>query len=140
HQYLNADVAVRVADADVELRVRTDYPWSGQVTVHIVRTPQQPWALSLRVPQWCETALLRVAGEAPTKVGTGLISHERQWQPGDEVLLDLELTPRVIEPDPRVDAVRGCVAFERGPLVYCLEAADLPGGAVLEDYRWDPTG
>ena len=37
------------------------------------------------------------------------------------------------EPDPRVDAVRGCVAFERGPLVYCVESADLPDGVELED-------
>ena len=45
---------------------------------------------------------------------------------------------RVTEPDPRVDAVRGCVAIERGPLVYCLESADLPPGTRLEDLRWDP--
>ncbi len=30
----------------------------------------------------------------------------------------------------RVDAVRGCVAIERGPLVYCVEQADLPDMAV----------
>ena len=34
---------------------------------------------------------------------------------------------RQADPDPRVDAVRGCVAFERGPIVYCVESADLPG-------------
>jgi DUF1680 family protein len=44
---------------------------------------------------------------------------------------------RVTEPDPRVDAVRGCVAVERGPLVYCVETADAPPGVELEDLRWD---
>jgi DUF1680 family protein len=44
----------------------------------------------------------------------------------------------VVEPDPRVDAVRGCVAVERGPLVYCLESADLPPGSELEELCWDP--
>src|SRR4029079_3053387 len=43
--------------------------------------------------------------------------------------------PRVTAPDRRVDAVRGCVAIERGPLVYCLEAADLSRGVELEDVR-----
>ena len=38
--------------------------------------------------------------------------------PGHDAALDL--------PDPRVDALRGCVAIERGPLVYCLEQADQP--------------
>ncbi|MFE7386110.1 hypothetical protein [Streptomyces sp. NPDC057582] len=34
------------------------------------------------------------------------------------------MEPRPTRPDPRVDAVRGCVAIERGPVVYCLESAD----------------
>jgi DUF1680 family protein len=54
------------------------------------------------------------------------------------VVLDLDLPARVTEPDPRVDAVRGCVAVERGPLVYCVETADVPPGATVEDLRWDP--
>jgi uncharacterized protein len=33
--------------------------------------------------------------------------------------------------------VRGCVAVERGPLVYCVETADVPAGVELEDLRWD---
>ena len=40
--------------------------------------------------------------------------------------------------DPRVDAVRGCVAVERGPLVYCLEEADLAGPQQLESVRLSP--
>ena len=40
---------------------------------------------------------------------------------------------RVTEADPRIDAIRGCVALERGPLVYCVETADLPAGWALEE-------
>ena len=40
--------------------------------------------------------------------------------------LRLDVTPRWTRPDPRVDALRGCVAIERGPLVYCLEQTDQP--------------
>jgi DUF1680 family protein len=139
HQYTNADVGARVGDADVVLSMRTDYPWHGRIAVNVVRTPDEPWTLSLRVPEWCDEALLGVAGDAPAKVGPGSVSHKRRWRAGDEVVLDLDLAVRVTEPDPRVDAVRGCVAFERGPLVYCIESVDLPEGSRLEDYRWDPT-
>jgi DUF1680 family protein len=45
---------------------------------------------------------------------------------------------RGTEPDPRIDAVRGCVALERGPLVYCIEAADVPEGVELEEIELDP--
>jgi DUF1680 family protein len=40
---------------------------------------------------------------------------------------------RLTEPHPRIDAVRGCVAIERGPLVYCMEEVDLPDGVELAD-------
>jgi DUF1680 family protein len=40
---------------------------------------------------------------------------------------------RLTAADPRVDAVRGCRAIERGPLVYCLESTDQPGGVRLDD-------
>jgi DUF1680 family protein len=33
--------------------------------------------------------------------------------------------------------VRGCLAIERGPLVYCVEGADAPAGALLDDLRLD---
>ena len=39
------------------------------------------------------------------------------------------------EPDPAVDAIRGCVALERGPLVYCIETADLAGGTRARGRR-----
>ena len=54
----------------------------------------------------------------------GYATVERVWQAGDELRLELPLAPRWTFPDPRVDAVRGCVAAERGPLVYCLESTD----------------
>ncbi|MFI7225164.1 hypothetical protein ACIBO5_18275 [Nonomuraea angiospora] len=41
--------------------------------------------------------------------------------------------PRLTRPDPRVDAVRGCVAIEHGPLVYCLEGVDQQPGARFDD-------
>jgi uncharacterized protein len=40
------------------------------------------------------------------------------------VRLRLDLSPRLTYPDPRVDALRGCVAIERGPFVYCFEQTD----------------
>ena len=47
--------------------------------------------------------------------------------------------PRLTTADPRVDAARGCVAIERGPLVYCVEAADHPGQR-LDDLVLDVGG
>jgi hypothetical protein len=54
------------------------------------------------------------------------------------VELTLAMPARRIDAHPRVDAVRGCAALARGPVVYCLEHADLPG-VCFEDVELDPT-
>jgi uncharacterized protein len=36
--------------------------------------------------------------------------------------------------------VRGCLAIERGPLVYCLEAVDAPAGTSIDDLLLDAAG
>jgi DUF1680 family protein len=57
----------------------------------------------------------------------------RRWRAGDVLRYELDISPRLTFPDPRLDAVRGCAAIERGPLVYCLEQADQAAGAELDD-------
>jgi uncharacterized protein len=47
---------------------------------------------------------------------------------------------RFVEADERVDAVRGCVAIERGPVVFAVEHVDQADGVVIDDLRLDPTG
>jgi DUF1680 family protein len=85
--------------------------------------------MALRIPAWSGTAGLTVNGdqESPERMPAPpghYIRLRRTWQPGDVVRLRLDTTPRWTYPDPRVDAVRGCAAIERGPLVYCLEQTD----------------
>ncbi|HEY2950375.1 MAG TPA: glycoside hydrolase family 127 protein, partial [Micromonosporaceae bacterium] len=41
------------------------------------------------------------------------------------------MPPRLTLPHPAADAVRGAVAIERGPVVYCLESPDQPDGVDL---------
>jgi DUF1680 family protein len=113
----------------VRLEVRTDYPWDGTVRVRVEQTPDDEWTLSLRVPGWAEGA--RLDG-TPVDAG-GYATVRRGWQVGDTVELTLPMTVRVTGADDRIDAVRGCVAIERGPLVYAIEdpgADDFRLGAV----------
>ena len=134
HQYASADIRA----GEVEVAVRTGYPWDGRVTVEVVATPSEPWTLSLRVPGWSRAATLSVADASPLPVTPGYAQRTRVWRGGDRVTLDLDLPVRRTDPDPRVDAIRGCVAFERGPIVYCVESADLLASVDVDDLRWDP--
>ncbi|HZB59273.1 MAG TPA: beta-L-arabinofuranosidase domain-containing protein [Actinomycetota bacterium] len=139
HQYATCELQAEVAGGTARLAVQTGYPWHGRVTVRVVQAPDQPWTLSLRVPGWCRSAVLSGPGGAgPLAPGPGTAELSRRWTAGDTVVLELDMPVRVVEPDPRVDAVRGCVAVARGPLVYCVESADLPPETELEELRWDP--
>jgi DUF1680 family protein len=140
HQYATGTYRGDVLSAPASVTVHTDYPWHGRITVTIGETPAgQPWTLSLRIPQWCTEFTVKTpdhAGGPATGVETtappddGWLRLTRAWAPGEHVTLELDLAPRLTRPDPRVDAARGCVAIERGPLVYCLEQADHPGGGL----------
>jgi uncharacterized protein len=123
-----------VAGGRAAMRVSTSYPWEGTVSVTVTASPAESWTLSLRVPHWCAEVSVAVNGE-PVKASPadGYLRLARPWQAGDTVTLELAMPVRLTQPDPRVDAVRGCVALERGPLVYCLESTDQPADTRLDD-------
>jgi DUF1680 family protein len=132
--------AATLATEDARVRVRTEYPWAGRIAVDVQRAPDRPWTLSLRVPGWCTSHTLTVDGTpVAATVRDGYLRLTRRWVPGSEIVLDLHMPGRALAAHPHVDAVRGCVALTRGPLVYCLEQADLPPDLALEDVRWDAT-
>jgi DUF1680 family protein len=139
HQLAPCTVRTTLPDGrSVALRVRTGYPWSGDVTMRVESAGGTPWTLSLRVPAWAEDAVLVHRGSS-RPVRPGYAAVRADWEEGEEVRLELPLPPRWTHPDPRVDAVRGCVALERGPLVYCLESTDQEEGLPLTDVLADPS-
>jgi len=119
-------------DRRVGLRVVTGYPRDGRVRVQITESDGAPWRVSLRVPSWASGAILTVDGQPRSATAGQYAQAERVWRPGDELILDLPIAPRWTFPDPRLDAMRGTVAVERGPLVYCVESLDVPSGLDLD--------
>lgn len=110
---------VRVGDRTVA--IETAYPWDGRVTLTVDKATD----LALRIPSWAAGATV---DGAPAEPGT--YAHRTV---DDHTVLELPMPARLIEAGHRVDAVRGCVAVTRGPLVYALEQPDQEPGVVLED-------
>jgi DUF1680 family protein len=137
HQYAPAELEAVVGGGVVRLAIETGYPWAGGVEVHVIEAPGVDWTLSMRVPPGAIAATLSVNGEAAA-VRDQLVALRRTWAAGDTVRLDLDLRPTVTPSDRRIDATRGCVVLERGPLVYAIEAADMADGVQLEDVEVDP--
>ncbi|MET2717992.1 beta-L-arabinofuranosidase domain-containing protein [Streptomyces harbinensis] len=132
HQYASG----RYAAGGGAVTVAGDYPWDGRIEITVDEAPAGPWTLALRIPPWAATAGLD--GGTVERPADGWLRLRRVWSPGERVELRLPLDVRVTGADPRVDAVRGTVALERGPLVYCLEQTDLPPGVSLDALALDP--
>ncbi|ROQ39782.1 hypothetical protein EDF46_1414 [Frondihabitans sp. PhB188] len=128
HQYGDYDVHTTLADGTpIEFSVASGYPFDGRVTVTWRRSTGRSVDLRLRIPAWGAGAVLSLVGEQPRSVDADHAIVSRAFEAGDTVQLDLPMEARWTTPDPRIDAIRGTVAVERGPLVLCLEET---GGSV----------
>jgi DUF1680 family protein len=143
-QFAPSYLSIDASGGRLELAVDTDYPLSGNVAVRVEAAPPGPFEIALRVPAWAEGATGTVRSSelsetsGPLEPGH-LWRTSRSWRPGDVLVIELPMGSRAIHPHPRIDAVRGCVAFERGPLVYCVEEIDAGSADRLEALRI-PTG
>jgi hypothetical protein len=109
----------------IALRQETDYPWDGRVRITI----EQPatFTLHVRIPGWAKDAT--VDGR-PTTAGS-FVPLRRSWKAGEVVEINLPMQARLVQANPLVEETRGQVAVMRGPILYCLESADLPAGVRL---------
>jgi hypothetical protein len=140
HQYANAEISTSLDGGHrVALSVRTEYPHRGSVTVEVVRSPDVPITLTLRIPPWARPgATFCESGGEPRSAAGPTVQIHRRFAPGDTVRLELPVEPRWTVPDPRIDAIRGTAAVEHGPLVLCAESTDLPGDGDVEAIAVDP--
>jgi DUF1680 family protein len=149
HLYIQGSGRLEVGGQGVTLRQETRYPWDGTVTIRLDMARPATFGLKLRIPGWCRTAHLRVNGQTVDMAGKmerGYVRLERAWNPGDQVVLDLAMPIERIHAHPDVRQDVGCVALQRGPIIYCLEQVDqvapvnrivLPQTANLSS-RFDP--
>jgi DUF1680 family protein len=133
HQYMPSTIDTEVEGIRVRLAVATEYPVRGTVSVTIVEASGTKWGLDFRIPDWADGASLSVNGTPATLAvsALGYARLVRAWSPGDVVTLELPIEPRLTVVHPSVDAVRGAVAIERGPVVYAFESVDQAPGVDL---------
>ena len=122
---------------DIRLVQETRYPWNATVTLRFDSVPETQFSLHVRIPQWAHAARLTLNGvESDTVCDPGSYACLRRlWAVGDELVIDLPMRIHLVEGNPRVEETRNHVAVVRGPMVYCLEAPDLPEGVRLTDVR-----
>ena len=153
--YVDNTMTHQLEGRAVTLSQHTDYPWSGEVRVTVDENRAGRFTLRLRIPGWVRGEVVpgdlyafaddrpsgyRVSlnGEAvPGELQDGYFCISRDWKAGDEVALSLDMEPRFVRANEAVEADRGRLAVECGPLVYCAEwpdnAQDVLQAAVSAD-------
>jgi len=114
---------------------RTKYPLDGDITLKVSPAKAATFTLYLRIPGWSSKSSVTVDGKPAAgkpKAGEYFAIH-RAWPGESTVHLGLDVTPRLVEANPRVAEDYGKVAVERGPLLYCLEQVDQEDKASVLD-------
>jgi len=131
HLYDNSVMNWRLPDGTAfRIKQETHYPWRGDVKLTV--TPEQPseFTLYVRIPGWSQNSGVHVNGDAVDDVRAGAyLPIRRQWQSGDTVDLSFDMSPRLLKANAAVNEDRGRVAFQRGPIVFCMEQLDQASAA-----------
>jgi uncharacterized protein len=126
--YIQSDVRLDIGEQHVVLQQTTNYPWEETVQLTIQTDQPTPFALHFRLPEWCRRADALVNDDpidvASATNANGYMRLAREWRSGDTVTLTLAMPIEQIESHPAILDNIGCVALQRGPVVYCLEQYD----------------
>jgi DUF1680 family protein len=127
--FIQGEVTTEIGRRKVGLRVKTDYPWDGKVVLETMLDSPTRFELRLRYPGWCTNAAVKINRKqiANFHMDHGYIVLGREWRRGDRVTLTLPMPVQRVAANPGVEADRGMLALQRGPLVYCLEQCDQTG-------------
>ena len=132
-----------VGGKKLTLNQETNYPWDGNITIRIDKSNAGIFTMKIRIPGWLNnqpvpsnlyryTDNTRLAASCSIN-GTnidvnpsdaGYLNLTRRWKKGDVVRLHFDMEPRTVRALQQVEADKGMVSIERGPIVYCAEWAD----------------
>jgi hypothetical protein len=131
-----------VAGKKVVLSQATEYPWNGDIVVTVDQNTAGQFAMKIRVPGWVRNQVVpsnlyqysdnKRLGYTITVNGSvvgsmsadGYYTISRKWKKGDKVQIHFDMEARTVRANNKVEADRGMVSVERGPLVYCAEHPD----------------
>jgi uncharacterized protein len=145
HLYDNSEMNWHIHDGTaLKVVQKTNYPWSGDVKVTVSPAVPSEFVMYVRIPGWSTKSFVAVNGKAIEGVKAGeYLAIRRLWTQNDTIDLAFDMTTHLLKANPAVTEDRGRVAFQRGPIVFCMEHLDQPeggGGMNLAGYTVLPDG
>jgi DUF1680 family protein len=140
--FVESSTNVTLSGTPVAVKQKTKYPWDGDVRITVSPEVKSKFALRVRIPGWAQNKPLpgnlyaydNSLEKAPQlfvnneiadySIENGYAVLSREWNEGDEIRLSLPMEVRTVRANNLVEADRGKLAIERGPIVYCVEEID----------------
>src|SRR5574344_1278181 len=141
--FLSNSSKVSIGGKAVSLSQETNYPWNGDVKIKVDNSKAGKFGMKIRIPSWVKgqpvpsdlysysdasrpTYKITVNGRSVPASLTedGYYTIYRNWKKNDVVNVHFDMDGRTVRADNKVEADRGMVSVERGPLVYCAEWRD----------------
>ena len=148
---------IKTGNTEVMITQTTDYPWDGSIKLEINPDQASFFKLRIRMPSWLDSlpqpgglyfftdrssqqAEIKLNGEKVrfTK-NDGFATISRKWKKEDVVEVTFPMEARKMKTIDTVEANRGLLAIQRGPIVYCTEGADYPDSLALDVYLNEKT-
>ena len=107
----------RLAGAAVRLNVESSYPVSGSIRITVNLDHSAAFPLHLRIPAWADGASAAIAGEIISAQAGTILTVNREWHDGDELLLTLPMSAE------RSVCYHQSVCVKRGPLAFAYAPA-----------------
>ena len=122
HHYMANEAEFQMAGKTVEIEQKTEYPNDGNVEFSLKNMSGK--TLAVRIPGWCRQYIITVDDKnvkPKIEAGYAYIPCEAD---DVKITLELDMRPQWLEANGHVFECAGMVALQKGPIVYCAEAAD----------------
>ena len=126
HLYDNSEMNWHLQDGNgLKIQQKTNYPWDGDVKIAISPSTPGEFVVYVRIPGWSAQSVVKVNGEQIDGAQSGnYLAIRRHWSANDVIELSFDMTTQLLRANPAVSEDRGRVAFQRGPVVFCMEQLD----------------
>lgn len=146
--FVGNQTKITVNKTDMHLNMETNYPWEGATKITINPSKKVSTAIYIRIPGWArgeaspgnlysfidkswEKPSLSINGRSfQYSIEKGYAVIKREWKKGDVIDFRLPMPVKTITTRKEVGEDEGRIAFQRGPIVYCVEGADNNGKAM----------
>ena len=140
--FIGSETSTKINNTNVDVNMQTNYPWNGKVSINISPATNTNFDVYIRIPGWTQNDIVDgnlyfvKNGNKQTPqffVNGKLIDFKQQngyaiisnkWKKGD--VISFEYAMPVLEVGSKKEVLydNDRTAFQRGPIVYCVEGAD----------------